>query len=83
MGQAQAWYEERSLLAAAGFLDDLSKSVRAIAEAPARYPHGPHGTRRKMLVRFPFTVYYRTTEDAITVVAVAHQKRRPYYWAGR
>jgi len=80
---AQAWYEERSVLAAAGFLQEFSQAIRRIAAAPQRYPTTLHATRRIMLDRFPFSIYYRTGNDEVFVVAVAHQKRRPGYWAGR
>ena len=80
---AQEWYEERSLLAAAGFLRELSDAIRRAVEAPDRYPQTDVGTRRVVLDRFPFTVFYRIQSDVLLVVAVAHQKRRPGYWAAR
>lgn len=80
---AQAWYEERSLLAAAGFLKELSVAVGRIGEAPLRYPTALHGTRRILLDRFPFNVFFRVVESDVVIVAVAHQKRRPGYWANR
>jgi plasmid stabilization system protein ParE len=80
---AQAWYEERSLLAATGFLHEISVAVRRIGEAPQRYPVAESGTRRILLDRFPFNVYYRVGGDRITIIAVAHHRRRPGYWAGR
>ena len=80
---AQGWYEARSRLAAAGFIYELSRAVRRIAEAPHRYPIARRGTRRILLERFPFNIVYRATDTEIVVVAVAHQKRRPHYWAGR
>lgn len=81
--EAQAWYEERSVLAAAGFLSELSQALRRIAEAPNRYPPALHGTRRIVLERFPFNLYYQVRESEAVVMAVAHHKRRPGYWAGR
>ncbi|MBN1152970.1 MAG: type II toxin-antitoxin system RelE/ParE family toxin [Dehalococcoidia bacterium] len=81
--QAQAWYEERSVLAAAGFLRELSDVLQHAAEAPERHPLGTAGTHRIMLDRFPFTVFYRIQPTLILVVAVAHQKRKPRYWAMR
>jgi plasmid stabilization system protein ParE len=80
---AQRWYEERSLLAASAFVYELSIAVQRIREAPSRYPAAPAGTRRILLDRFPFTIYYRVRGDILSVVAVAHQKRRPGYWASR
>ena len=81
--EAQAWYEERSILAAAGFLHEISVAIRRISEAPNRYPVSLNSTRRILLERFPFSIHYRVNEHDIVVVAVAHQKRRPGYWAGR
>ena len=81
--EAQAWYEERSLFAAAGFLNEISAAVRRISEAPKRHPVSLRGTRRILLGRFPFTIHYRVNENDVVVVAVAHHKRRPGYWAGR
>jgi len=80
---AQAWYEERSMLAASALLRELSRATRRIQEAPMRYAEAGGGTRRILLEHFPFTLYYRIGEDVITVVAVAHQKRRPGYWRSR
>jgi toxin ParE1/3/4 len=41
------------------------------------------GTRKRLLKRFPYTVYYVEFDDSIWIVAVAHQKRRPGYWNDR
>ena len=80
---AQAWYEERSALAASAFLRELSIAVQRIRQAPHRYPAAEAGTRRILLDRFPFTFYYRIKADTLNIVAVAHQKRRPGYWSTR
>lgn len=80
---AQAWYEERSLLAAFGFLRELSTAIDHIGEAPARYPQAEWGARRILFERFPFALYYRIGQDIVTVIAVAHLKRRPGYWSRR
>jgi len=42
------------------------------------------GTRRRyVLRRFPYSIFYQVAPDEIRVVAVARQRRRPSYWAGR
>jgi toxin ParE1/3/4 len=81
--RAQAWYEERSALAAAGFLQELTRAIQRIRVAPERYPAAEHGTRRIILEQYPFAVSYLMRPEEIFVVAVAHQKRRPGYWVGR
>lgn len=32
---------------------------------------------------FPYSIFYQVTSDEIRVVAVAHHRRRPSYWADR
>lgn len=42
------------------------------------------GTRRRYLLRrFPYSIIYHVTTDELIVVAVAHNRRRPGYWANR
>jgi plasmid stabilization system protein ParE len=81
--EARGWYFERSSLSAAAFAHAVDNAVSQIAEAPTRYPLAEHGTRKFVLQRFPFNIFYRPNETEIVVVAVAHQKRRPGYWARR
>jgi plasmid stabilization system protein ParE len=81
--RAQGWYEERSVFAAGGFLQELTRAIQRISLAPERYPTAEHGTRRIVLEQFPFTVFYVVRRDEVFIVAVAHHKRRPGYWAGR
>jgi plasmid stabilization system protein ParE len=77
------WYFTRSEASASNFAGELAQAVSMIAEAPHRWPAGPHGTRKFLLHRFPFAVYYRELPSAIQVVAVAHGHRRPGYWKTR
>ena len=80
---AQAWYAERSPIAASAFLRELSIAVQRIRQTPHRYPAAEAGTRRILLDRFPFTIYYRVKSETLNIVAVSHQKRRPGYWSSR
>jgi plasmid stabilization system protein ParE len=81
--RAQTWYEERSVFAAAGFLQEFSHSVQRLSAAPERYPAAEHGTRRILLDQYPFSVFYLARREEIFIIAVAHHKRRPGYWAAR
>ena len=81
--RAQSWYEERSVFAAAGLLQELTRAVQRIRVAPERYPTADHGTRRIVLDRYPFSAFYIVRDGEIFIVAVAHHKRRPGYWSDR
>ena len=39
--------------------------------------------RRYVLKRFPYVMFYRETPEAILIVAIAHGRQKPDYWADR
>jgi plasmid stabilization system protein ParE len=42
------------------------------------------GTRRRFsLRRFPYSAIYQVTPEELRIVAVAHHRQRPGYWANR
>lgn len=42
------------------------------------------GTRRRFsLRRFPYSAIYQVTPDELRIIAVAHHRQRPGYWASR
>jgi len=81
--EARRWYYERSPLSATAFAHAIDNAVSRIAQSPALYPLAQYGTRKLVLPRFPFNIFYRVLEAEIVIVAVAHQKRRPGYWSSR
>lgn len=80
---AQQWYAERSAIAARTFLTELIASVDRVLQSPESWPHYLAGTRRYVFPKFPFSLVYRVSGDVLTVVAVAHHRRKPGYWAER
>jgi len=67
-----------------------ARFAAAVEEAVARVLVFPEsgsplmaGTRRVFTKGFPFSVVYRSEPEAVVIVAVAHQSRRPGYWRGR
>ena len=82
-GSAYRWYFDRSRAAAERFSEQLYAAIQRVAENPERYPSYLAGTRRYRLNRFPYLVVYLYEADRVQVIAVAHAKRRPGYWARR
>lgn len=79
----QEWYRTRSEVAARAFATEVSWAIRQIAEFPTRYRCHVLGTRQFVLPNFPFSILYREQTGSVTVVAVAHHRRRPGYWRNR
>jgi len=81
--EAAAWYEARKSGLGLGFRKAIEAAVRRIEQAPERWPPLTERTRRFRLRRFPYAVIYAILPGRISVVAVAHDKRRPGYWKDR
>ena len=80
---ADDWYRERNPEASVRFLAAIYDALDRVSRAPHRWPGHFHGTRRLILRRFPFSLIYRDEPLAISVIAVAHHKRKPGYWRHR
>ena len=80
---ASLFYESRMLGLGKSFAAEVERTIYLIREFPdAGSPTGR--TRRRVLVaRFPYSVVYRRDPDAVVIVAIAHQRRRPGYWRQR
>ena len=81
--EARRWYAERNSQTAEAFLAELDHAQEQVAEHPDRWPVYLHGTRRYRFRRFPYLFVYHAKPGRITVLAVAHAKRRPGYWKTR
>ncbi|SRR5690606_12506305 len=89
---ARRWYENQDPDCAVDFAMQVAATLRAIIEAPARWPlyriSGSQSVstrvRRAFVRGFPYSVFYEVTEAAeLRVIAIAHQARRPGYWRTR
>jgi plasmid stabilization system protein ParE len=81
--EALNWYAERSKGAAVGFASEIDAAIEKIAADPDRFPGTYAGCRQCSLRRYPYCVVFHHTSNKITVVAIAHAKRRPTYWRHR
>ena len=80
---AALWYEEQGLGLGHQFLDEVLTTFSTITETPLMYPIVHRNTRRTLIHRFPFGVYYRVETSTIVVVAVMHGSRNPRRWKSR
>jgi toxin ParE1/3/4 len=54
-----------------------------MAENPYLYPVVHRDTRRALIRRFPFAIFYRIEPDALVIIAVMHGSRHPKRWRMR
>ncbi|MCX7013545.1 MAG: type II toxin-antitoxin system RelE/ParE family toxin [Candidatus Sumerlaeota bacterium] len=78
------YYDEQRSGLGAEFQEVIEQAVAQIVEMPQAFPpHGDQGLRMYVVRRFPYTIFYLELGDLIWIAAVAHQRRRPGYWAHR
>lgn len=78
------WYSQDEGSAVSRFRRQLNDVFREIEQTPKRFVYEPEfDCREAVMMGFPYTVYYREYEDAVWIVACAHQRRRPGYWKDR
>ena len=80
---AAGYYELEQAGLGKRFLDCVEDAISRIEENPGLYPFVDGDTRRCLTKRFPFGIMYYIANEAIEVVAIAHLKRKPGYWAGK
>lgn len=81
--EAFLWYLKRSPLAADAFRVEVFDKIDALAHDADAWPRDENGIHCRLLNRFPYTVHYDRQGGAVTVLAIAHQRRRPRYWQAR
>lgn len=81
--EAAAWYERQREGLGQEFLDEALNAFHAISENPHLFPLVHRRTRRVLMRRFPFGIYYRVESDVLVVVAVMHASRHPRHWKRR
>jgi plasmid stabilization system protein ParE len=86
--QAAIWYDTQRLGLGDEFLDEFQQAVARIESAPFEHGRleefvGAHDVRRCLLKRFPYLIIFRVASDELLIVAVAHARREPFYWAMR
>ncbi len=81
--EGRSWYRGRNLKAERAFLTELRQAILQIRESPSTWPRFEPGARRFVLKGFPYSVVYRIQGETVQILALAHGKRRPAYWAKR
>ncbi len=77
------WYDGQRKGLGQEFLDDVLVALDTISENPNIYPVVCRQTRRAIVRRFPFGIFYRVDEGAVVVLAVMHGSRHPRRWKKR
>lgn len=81
--EAILFYNEVSSEVGNDFVSHLDRAIRLLCSLPKIGSPIEHGFRSFPLRKFPFSIIYKSTDDEIVIIAVAHHSRRPGYWKSR
>lgn len=77
------WYEAQRVGLGDEFRQALRSTLNQISENPHLYQLLHRGTRRALLKRFPYGVFFKEFPHVIVVVACMHGRRDPKRWEAR
>jgi hypothetical protein len=80
---AALYYEEQEAGLGDRFLEAYKAAIGQVKSHPEAYRIILDEMHRHLIERFPFALIYEHRAEEIVIIAVAHLKRRPYYWADR
>jgi plasmid stabilization system protein ParE len=81
--QAVQFYEGETRGLGADFRAEVRAAIEHVLEHPLSGSPAEAETRRKLLVRFPYSLVYLPRPHPFTIIAVMHHRRRPGYWLDR
>jgi plasmid stabilization system protein ParE len=80
---ARRWYEEQRPQLGLQFVSAIEEAVERISSNPLAFPTVHGETRRAVVRRFPYGIYFRTLDEEVVVTAVTHGRRHPRRWQSR
>jgi len=82
--EAITWYRRRDPQLASRFLDEVYKALALLEQFPklggAVFGVTDPTIRQLPVDTFPYQVVFKRFGDRISVLAIAHERKRPGYW---
>ena len=83
LADAFIWYEAQRSGLGSEFLAEVALVLASIERNPPAYQVIRGETRRALVRRFPFAVFYVSDPEVVAVTAVMHGRRDPRRWQER
>lgn len=86
--EAARWYGEQRAELRVEFLAAIDEALERVVRLAKHLGPPPGvdpilGVKRVFVKRFPFSIYFLELPTRFRVLAVAHNRRRPFYWRDR
>jgi toxin ParE1/3/4 len=83
VAEAAAWYESQERGLGREFLRAFRASTAVLRRNPFQYQPVDEETRRVLLRRFPYSVFFEVHGTEVVILACVHQARDPALWQQR
>ena len=83
LSESFTWYEAQRRGLGDEFLVAVERKLAQIESNPMQFPVVRNATRRAIVLRFPFSVFYVFDGVLVSVLAVMHHARAPTRWQQR
>mgnify|MGYP001565679635 CR=1 FL=1 len=80
INEAADFYDLESPGLGSVFIDEVQRAIESISQFPDAAPLIRGRVRKKPLIKFPYSRVYSVRPEEIRVLAMANQKRHPFYW---
>lgn len=77
---ARQWYDAQRAGLGHEFEDEIAQVVELLARSPLLFPVAHQATRRALVRRFPYGLFFHVLETEVVVLACYHLRRRPRRW---
>jgi len=77
IAQAYAWYERQRAGLGEDFLAELQFTIDLILTNPLGFPAVFKTTRRALVHRFPYGIFFNIIDETVVFVACFHTRRSP------
>ena len=77
------WYQDKQPGLGVEFMEAVEAKLKRIESNPLQFPILRGQTRRAIVTRFPYGIFYVSSKDVISVLAVMHHARAPALWQRR
>ena len=83
LSESALYYELREPGLGHRFVNEIEQGIHLISSHPEIGQQISSHLRYLVMDDFPFNLIYNIKSDRIWILAVAHQRRRPWYWLER
>ena len=81
--EAVSWYQEQSEDESLALLNEIDHAIRIVRTYPLIAAEIEPEIHSFCLRRFPYSLIYGVDDATLVVIALAHHRREPRYWADR